>query len=129
MGRKEPAVNHIRLDAEDDRVKQFFRSLPLDSQGSVLELEGRAVACILPAVPDQIENGGEEWTEAKNARRCDLIDREIAGTLRPEEAAELHQLQQEMLRHRRRVAPLPLEDARKLYQQLLAQASRSIIGE
>ncbi len=122
-------MNHIRLDAEDDRVKQFFRSLPLDSQGSVLELEGHAVACILPAAPDRTENGSEEWTEAKNARRCDLIDREIAGTLRPEEAAELHQLQQEMLRHRRRVAPLPLDDARKLHQQLLAQSGQAPIGE
>ena len=109
-------MNHIRLDAEDDHVKQFFRSLPVDPQGSVLELEGRTVACILPSAPDQIENGREEWTEVKNARRCDLIDREIAGTLRPEETAELHRLQQEMLRHRRRVAPLPLDDARKLHQ-------------
>jgi hypothetical protein len=122
-------VNHIRLDAEDDRVKQFFRSLPVDPQGSVLELEGRAVACILPAAPDQIENGREEWTEAKNARRCDLIDREIAGTLRPEEAAELHRLQQEMLRHRRRIAPLPLDDARKIHQQLLAQAGPPFTDE
>jgi hypothetical protein len=122
-------VNHIRLDAEDDHVKQFFRSLPLDSQGSVLELEGRAVACILPAVPDRMENGREEWTEAKNTRRCDLIDREIAGMLTTEETLELHQLQQEMLRHRRRIAPLPLDDARKIHQQLLAQAGPPFTDE
>jgi hypothetical protein len=122
-------VNHIRLDAEDDRVKQFFRSLPVDPRGLVLELEGRAVACILPAAPKEVGDGREEWTEAKNARRCGLIDHEIAGTLTPEEATELHQLQQEMLRHRRRVAPLPLDDPRRLHQQLLAQAGPSSIGE
>jgi hypothetical protein len=114
-------VKHIRLDAEDDRVKQFFRTLPVDPRGSVLELEGRAVACLLPAAPEGTANGRDEWTEAKNTLRCDLIDREIAGTLKPGEAAELHRLQQEMLRHRRRVAPLPLDDARRLHQQLLAQ--------
>jgi len=65
----------------------------------------------------------EEWTEAKNARRCDLIDKEIAGTLTAVEAVELRGLQQAMLDYRRRVAPLPLEEARRLHQQLLSKAS------
>jgi hypothetical protein len=65
----------------------------------------------------------EAWTEAKNQRRCDLIDRKYAGGLTPPEAAELAQLQEEMLRHRQRVTPLPLEDARCLHQELLAKAA------
>jgi predicted DNA-binding antitoxin AbrB/MazE fold protein len=60
------------------------------------------------------------WTEAKNERRCVLIEREIDGTLTPEETAELKGLQEEMLRYRRRVAPLPFEDAQKLQEELLA---------
>lgn len=116
--RKELAVNHIRLDAQDEAVKRFFLSLPVDPRGSVLELEGHAVACILPLSP---ESGGgaapAEWTEAKNARRCALIDREIDETLTPEEAVELHRLQGEMLYHRRQAASLPLEDARRLHQR------------
>jgi hypothetical protein len=63
----------------------------------------------------------DEWTEAKNTRRCDLLDKEIDGTLNAAEAKELAELQQHMLRHRRRVAPVPLASARRLYQELLAR--------
>lgn len=45
--------------------------------------------------------------EAKNNRRCDLIDKEIAGTLSSDEQVELEQLQTEMLAYRHKVAPLP----------------------
>jgi hypothetical protein len=58
----------------------------------------------------------------RRTRGAALIDREIAGTLAPEEVIELHDLQQEMLHHRRRIAPLPLDDARLLHQQLLLRA-------
>ena len=62
-----------------------------------------------------------EWTEAKNDRRCALIDKEIAGTLTPEEERELKTLQGEMLAYRREVAPLPLDDLRELHKQLLGK--------
>jgi len=58
------------------------------------------------------------WTDAKNDRRCELVDRKIAGTLTEAEAAELADLQEQMVRHRDRVVPLPLEYARKLHQEL-----------
>jgi hypothetical protein len=119
-------VQHISLDSQEDAVKRFILSLPAERDGSVLELNGRAVARVLPVRPADVRGADAEgdWTEAKNARRCALIDREIAGTLAPEEEAELDRLQREMLRHRRRVAPLPLEDARRLHQELLAEAQR-----
>jgi len=104
-------VNHIPLEKQDDAVKRFVLSLPVDPGGSVLELDGRAVAWVFPTVP-AADNGDEPWTEEKNRRRCELIDREIDGTLTAAEAIELHRLQNEMLRYRHRVAPLPLEDAR-----------------
>lgn len=63
------------------------------------------------------------WTEEKNQRRCDLVDKEIDGTISAIEKAELEQLQAEMLAYRRKVAPLPLEDLRKLHQELLRKAS------
>jgi len=53
------------------------------------------------------------WTDEKNARRCDLIDKEIDGRLTLQEAVELARLQSEMLAYRRRVAPLPIGDARR----------------
>ena len=68
------------------------------------------------------------WTEPKNARRCDLIDRKYDGGLTPAEESEVAHLQEQMLRHRQRVAPLPLEDTRRLYQELLARAGLSKPG-
>jgi hypothetical protein len=59
------------------------------------------------------------WTDEKNRRRCDLVDKEITGNISLAEKAELKRLQAEMLAYRRRVAPLPLEDLRALHQELL----------
>jgi hypothetical protein len=117
-------MTHIDLNTQGDAVKQFFLSLPVDPDGAVLEVNGRAVARLVP-IPEEDSNGanGEEaWTKAKNARRCFLIDREIDGTLMAEEARELEVLQRQMLRHRDRVAPLPLDATRRLYEELLAKA-------
>lgn len=114
-------MKHVNLDAYDEAVKQFVLSLSPDPGGSVLELGGRAVAHVLP-VPSVAE-ASDDWDEAKDARRCELIDREIAGTLTTDEAGELRTLQAAMLRHRRRVAPLPLDEARRMHQELLAKAA------
>lgn len=63
------------------------------------------------------------WTSAMNSRRCELIDKEIAGKLTSLEAQELSSLQQRMLDYRRHVAPLPLAEARKLRDSLLKNAA------
>jgi hypothetical protein len=106
MERKDPSVNHIALDKQDEAVKQFVLSLPIDPNGSVLELEGRPIACVLP--PPSEDGDDEPWTKEKNDRRCDLIDRKYEGAgLTPAEALELARLQEQMLRYRQRVAPLP----------------------
>jgi hypothetical protein len=123
MDRKDSAVNHIALDKEDEAIKRFVLSLPVGANGAVLELDGRAVACVVPVVEERLDEQSA-GSEAKNARRCVLIDKEIDGTLSALEAVELHVLQREMLAHRRKVAPLPLAEARKLRQELLAKARR-----
>jgi len=64
-----------------------------------------------------------DWNDAKNDRRCDLIDKEIEGTLLPAEKRELAQLQRQMLAYRRKVAPLPLKEAQRLHQHLLMKAA------
>jgi hypothetical protein len=115
-------MTHVDLDAVEESVKQFVLAMAVDPAGSVLELNGQPVAWVVPAVPPAAD-GDEAWTEAKNQRRCDLLDRKYAGRLTPPEAVELARLQEQMLRHRQRVAPLPLEDARKLHQELLSRAS------
>jgi hypothetical protein len=123
MEHRESAVNAINLDREDEAVKRFFLSLPADAGGSVVSIDGQELAQVIPLTPSSDTNGEEgEWTDALNDRRCDLIDKEIEGTITPEEARELHRLQQAMQRYRRRVAPLPLEDARRLHLELLRKA-------
>jgi hypothetical protein len=122
--RLEAIMKHVDLDTVDEGLKRFVLSLSTEAGGSVLEMNGRPVAWVVPAVAVPT-NGEEVWTEEKNDRRCDLIERKYAGTLSPTEAVELAQLQEQMLRYRQRVAPLPLEDARRLHQELLAKASRS----
>jgi hypothetical protein len=114
-------MKHINLDDCDESVKRFILSLAPDAGGSVLEVGGRAVACVLP-VPATAEVA-DDWNPVNDERRCELIDREIAGTLTPEEAAELAVLQATMLRYRRRIAPLPLDDARQLHRELLAKVA------
>jgi hypothetical protein len=115
-------MTHVNLDGVDEAVRQFLLAVAVDPAGSVLELNGRPVAWVIPAAPSPT-NGDEAWSEAKNQRRCDLIDRKYAGSLTLPEAVELAQLQEQMLRHRQRVAPLPLEDARRLHQELLTKAA------
>ncbi len=115
-------MTHVSLDGVEESVKRFVLAVAGNPAGSVLELNGQPVAWVVPAAA--AANGDEEWTEAKNQRRCDLIDRKFAAaTLTPAETVELAQLQEQMLRHRRRVAPLPLEDARRLHQELLNKAA------
>lgn len=114
---------HIPLDSQDEAVKRFFLTLAADPQGAVVELKGQPVACLLPVCAGADEGNGV-WTDAMNERRCDLIDKEIDGSLRAEEAIELRGLQQAMLKYRRRVAPLPMAATRQLHQELLAKAGR-----
>lgn len=60
-----------------------------------------------------------EWNDAKNARRCDLIDKDTQGTLGPEERRELESLTRELRAYRRTIAPISLDGATRLHQQLL----------
>jgi len=55
------------------------------------------------------------WTESKNQRRCELIG---SDGLTPPEVAELEELQQEMLTHRKTEAPLPLDDLRRFHKEI-----------
>ena len=68
MGLRESTVTHINLDTQADAVKQFFLALPADPQGSVLELNGRAVARVLPAGNTEdgapVDNGNLAAVEA-----------------------------------------------------------------
>lgn len=64
-------------------------------------------------------NGDDEWTEEKEARRRDLIDKDIAGTITIGERAELAALDRQGNAHYDKIAPRPIESARRLHEQLL----------
>jgi hypothetical protein len=85
-------MNHVSLDGVEESVRQFVLEAAGDPGGSVIELNGRPVAWVLPATSGP--NGDGPWTEEKNQRRCDLIDRKFAGGLTPPELLELAQLQE-----------------------------------
>lgn len=55
------------------------------------------------------------WTDEKNERRCDLIDKSIDSSLTREEFDELKILQEEVLAYRFEVAPL--DDLRKVMEE------------
>jgi hypothetical protein len=83
-----------------------------------------------PAAHDRVRRGPDSdsidhWTDEKNRRRAELVDRQIAGRLTAEERAELELLQDQMRAYREKVAPLPLEDARQLHGELMKRARQA----
>jgi hypothetical protein len=114
-----------KLDAEPAAIRNVILPLSLDQAGTAVEVNGNVVAYI---VPTSLKNGqqDEPWTDAKNDRRCDLIDKKYNGEpLSMDEEVELLNLQDEVSRHVRRVAPLPIDSARQLHQELLMQVRHS----
>jgi nucleoside 2-deoxyribosyltransferase len=60
-----------------------------------------------------------DWSEELNERRIELIDKDIQLNITTGERAELADLQRRAVAYRDRVAPLPVEGARRLHQELL----------
>ncbi len=92
--------------------------------GAVSGLWGRRTA---PAAASNSSDRSDPSDRSDRSRRpacTTLIDKEIDGTLSAGDAVELHLLAREMLAHRRKVAPLPFAEARKLRDDLLAKARR-----
>jgi hypothetical protein len=67
----------------------------------------------------------QAWTDKRNDRRCELIDKKIDARLTPDEEKELEGLQDQMLKYRHRVAPLPLGYARQLLEELERKAAQA----
>jgi hypothetical protein len=103
-------MTRVNLDTQPEVIRQFVLALSASGDGTVLESAGRPVACIVPP-PSSSEAGTpeEEWTDEKNRRRCELIDRKYGHGLSAAEEAELALLQNAMHRFIDRVAPLPLD--------------------
>ena len=127
----EPAETSEDIEAVGESFRKLRESLSEAWKGVFVSLtratsETSTLVSWRPAVPHGTiarALSEREWTEKKNQRRCHLVDKDIDGTISVAEKIELDQLQAEMLAYRRKVVPLPLEDLRKLHQELLHQAS------
>ncbi|MCA9206507.1 MAG: hypothetical protein KDA59_25815 [Planctomycetales bacterium] len=60
-----------------------------------------------------------EWTDAKESRRRELIDKDIAGSITSDEKGELAVLDRQGNDHYDKIAPRPIEGVRQLHQELL----------
>jgi hypothetical protein len=69
-----------------------------------------------------------EWNDAKNTRRCALIDRKHDAGLSAEEEKELDSLQAELAAHQRLVAPRPLAILELLEEALEQRAAAHSSG-
>src|SRR4051812_11463625 len=102
-------MNAIDVDAQDESVLRFLRSLPADPNGTWLRVNGELLFRVIPVAPSA-RGAGHEWTAEQNARRCLLIDKEVGGTISAAEAIELEDLQEQLRRYRRQMTPLPLAE-------------------
>src|SRR5436190_10945838 len=96
-----PEMNHVNLNTVSDEVRQVI--LSFTTKGTVFELDGRPIACLIP--PPTRPDDFEEWTTTKNARRFHLIDREIDGAITMEEKQELQNLEDRFEQFMNRIAP------------------------
>ena len=69
-----------------------------------------------------LQTPSQEWSNEKNDRRRDLVDKEIDGVLTADEKSELEHLQAQMLAYSRKVTPRPIAEALRVHQQLLREA-------
>lgn len=59
------------------------------------------------------------WSDDKNGRRLELIDKKVAQTITAVESLELADLQQQAETHFDKIAPPPMKGVAELHQQLL----------
>lgn len=59
------------------------------------------------------------WTDEKNNRRVELIDKRIVGSIAPDELLELAELQQQAEAHFDSIAPPPMQGVQELHHELL----------
>jgi hypothetical protein len=104
-----PDEHHLRALAE--LLSQLWK----DHSSTVLLT--KTIGTEAPGVSD--DPNGEDWSDERNRRRIDLIDKDIQGHITIEERAELAELQRQAVVYRDHIAPLPIEGARRLHRQLL----------
>jgi hypothetical protein len=55
MNQRALTVTHVSLDREDQRIRDFVRSFPVDPEGTLVELDGQAIYRVLQAVTAEFD--------------------------------------------------------------------------
>jgi antitoxin (DNA-binding transcriptional repressor) of toxin-antitoxin stability system len=98
-------VKRIELNKQPEVIKQFLQSLAVDPEGVLLESNGQPLARVVPIPSSRPTKSGSLWSSDQEDRREFLIDRELEGSLTPEETEELKVLQRQMNEYLHRLDP------------------------
>lgn len=112
---------------ENPQTRQGYVLVPTDAYLQAKPLFEAIIrltrASVSLSARDQV--GPVDWNDAKNARRCALIDKKHDVGLLPAEETELDRLQAELAAHQRLVAPRPLAILELLENALWQRAANS----
>lgn len=106
------------VELPDDIDRRLSQKASATGQ-DVLQLIRVAVGRFVTDEPAPAALG--DWSEEGETRRRALIDKDIAGAISADELVDLARLDQLANEHFDRVAPPPLEGARRLHNRLLVQ--------
>jgi hypothetical protein len=98
------------FEMENPQTRQRYVLVPREAYLQAKPLFEAIVGYSWPARPSSGQEpvSAVEWNDAKNERRCALIDRKHDVGLSSAEEAELDTLQGELAAHQRLLAPRPL---------------------
>ncbi len=98
-------MKRIDLNNQPESIQQFLRTLSADPEGVLFELNGQPLARLVPMPSTKPSKFSSLWSSDQEDRREFLIDRELEGSLTPEEAEELKALQRQMNEYLHRQDP------------------------
>jgi hypothetical protein len=108
----------IEPETLEEPTLRFLEGLGPAAGTTFVSLRGRKVYLVVKPEFESVPLD-QPFTDEARERRYVLIDKRIDGTISPDEAVELAELDVWLDRHLQRVAPLPIEYARQLERELL----------
>jgi hypothetical protein len=117
-----PELTREQREAIDERQGQPVYIVDSDRHETFVLLTSSDFEKVRPMLANPTSNGA--WTDDKNRRRVELIDKKIAGTITAMESVELTDLQRQAESHFDQVAPPPMKGLAELHQQLTHRESQ-----
>ena len=113
-------MTHISLDGADESVKRFVLAMASEPNGAVLEMDGKTVAFVVTFSPG-LRGGSLDRGEEPRAAVTSSTAGTRAGS-RPRRRSNWRGCRTRCCATASALRPLPLEDARRLHQELLTRA-------